>query len=121
MRTINSYTRHENNMINSFNSAINDGNEIMIDDLETKTSQLLLMTQTIDKALNTDENCRNALLESIDKTDLLMIKGNKFVSAIVNDQSYFGVFKIAFLVFTTLCSIYFGGKLALCFIIRNKK
>ena len=111
-----------NNRSNPLDNAINDGNEVMIDDLEAKTSRLLLLSQSVDQTLRRDEDTRRALTESIDKSDIMMSKGRRFVSDITNDPTYFGVFKIAMLVFWSLCIIYFGGKFLFCFVFkRNNK
>lgn len=109
-----------NNRMNILDNAINDGNEVMIDDLEAKTSRLLLLTKNVDQTLRRDEDTRRALSESIDKSDLMMSKGRKFVSDVTDDPTYFGVFKIAMLVFSSLCVVYFGGKIIFRFFVKSK-
>lgn len=108
-----------NNKMNLLDNAINDGNEVMIDDLEAKTSRLLLLTKNVDQTLRRDEDTRRTLSESVDRSDLMMSKGRKFVSDVTNDPTYFGVFKIAMLVFSSLCILYFGGKFIFRFIIKS--
>lgn len=110
-----------NNRSNILDNAINDGNEVMIDDLEAKTARLLLLSQNVDQTLRRDEDTRRALTESVDRSDVMMSKGRRFISDVTNDPTYFGVFKIAMLVFTSLCILYFGGKFLFCFVFKSKK
>lgn len=107
-----------NNRMN-YNNAINSGIDIMIDDLEDKTSKLLQVTQSVNQTMLRDEETRRTLFESVDKSDVAMSKGRRFVSDITNDPTYFGVFKIALLVFSTLSILYFGGKFCFRFIFNN--
>ena len=90
--------------------AIASGNEIMLDELKEKTSRLLGMTRNVDQTLSNDnaelESLRGSMYRSTDLTS----KGREFLSSITNDPTYFGVFKIALLVFTSLCVLYFGSK-----------
>lgn len=109
------------NRMNPLDDAINDGNEVMIDDLEEKTSRLLFLTKNVDQTLRRDEDTRRTLADSVDKSDLMMSKGRQFISDVTNDPTYFGVFKIAMLVFTSLCILYFGGKFLFRFVFKSKK
>ena len=100
-------------------SAINDGNEFIISDLEGKTKQLLHLTRNVKNNLDADEEMRLSLSDAILRGGDLVSRSNSLLSNVTNDPSAFGVFKIAMLVFTGLCTVYFGGKFVFKFFTQS--
>lgn len=91
--------------------AMNAGNEMLVDSLGDKSSKLLNIAKGIRESFKNDEEQLISLSTSMDKSANLVSKAKGLVTNIVDDPTPVGVMKIASLVFTSLCVLYFGGKL----------
>lgn len=91
--------------------AVQNGNEIMLDSLKDQTGRLLGITKSLDMSLREDNKELDSLRETLFRGTDLTSKSRALLHNITDDPSYFGVFKIAMLVFVSLLLLYFGGKL----------
>lgn len=107
------YKQMKKNNTSLFNEidTINNGNEIMLDSLKDQTSRLLGVTKSLDVSLQEDNKELDSLRTKLFRGTDLSSKSRSLLHSITEDPSYFGVFKIAMLVFICLCLLYFGGKL----------
>jgi len=93
--------------------ALNKGNELAIEELESKSAKILFMTKRVDESLRTDAENLRAFHSTMDNGNSMMQKGVFAIKSITDDPSAMGVMKIALTVFTILCVLYFGGKIIL--------
>lgn len=96
--------------------AMNAGNEMLIDSLGDKSSTLLNLAKGIRSTLDEDDAQLIALNNTMDRGSDFVSKAKGMVSNIVDDPSAIGVMKIATTVFTSLCAVYFGGKIIFKFL-----
>jgi hypothetical protein len=82
----------------------------MLDDLDLKTQQLLIASRGVQDVFRDDDAARKSLSASVDRGYDVRNVSRSLLNSVTNEPTYFGVFKIAMLVFWTLCIIYFPGK-----------
>jgi hypothetical protein len=85
-------------------------NDRMLDDLGHKTEQLLLVTRGVRDVLRDDHAELESLSMSVNRGYDIRDVSRNLLDSVTNEPTYFGVFKIAMLVFWTLCIIYFPGR-----------
>ena len=95
---------------NAMAQTIDQANLMAMDQLADSTTSLLESTRRIHTSLK-DQNTRlHAMVQNSMDADDGMSSSRRFVKDIVDDPTAVGVCKIAIIVFTTLCVLYFGGK-----------
>ena len=102
----------------SNNDFMTQSNDAKIDVLDSKTEQLKNAVRSLGGILTEDASHLSSLGNVIDQSSTAVSGVRRSLKAIVDDPSAFGVMKIAILVFTILCVLYFGGKL-LCYFLSK--
>ena len=90
---------------------LNEGNNMMYDEIAYKTERMLDIARNMNNKLDEDAMILRNTDDSLSQGDIMMNKGVRFVKDITDDPTGLGIMKIAMLVFFTLCSLYFGGKI----------
>lgn len=91
--------------------ALDTGNQEYYEEIEKKTEQMKAAASMLNSQLDQDSLIVKGAYDTILNGSSMMNKGLLFVRNITNDPTGLGIMKIAFLVFTVLCVMYFGGKL----------
>ena len=91
--------------------AIEDRNNQMLGELQSKTEQWKGMAMKMKAMFTEDLDQLEALSANMETGGNMISKSRHLISSIVDDPTYLGVFKIAMLVFVSLCILYFGPKI----------
>lgn len=87
-----------------------DRNNEMLGTLQEKTEQWKNMALKM-KSMFTDDLAElTTLTANMETSGTLISKSRRYVASITEDPTYIGVFKIAMVVFISLCLLYFGPK-----------
>ena len=103
--------KRRNNYNKGLATTMNQANTMAIDSIADSTTLLLEHTKRLHSNLHDQNERISGMLDNGDEANNGMSSGLKFVKSVVDDPSGIGIMKIALLVFTTLCVLYFGGKL----------
>jgi hypothetical protein len=99
--------------------AIDDRNEQLLSAMTVKSQSLLEISRSVKRTLAADRLQLDNLGASMDTGTDLLSKTRGLVAGVADDPTYFGVFKIASVVFWTLIIIYFSLKFGFRLIVRK--
>ena len=103
----------------SIEDEMNDRNEEMMSILSDKTAELRRMAGGFKEVFDNSRETVASLAMNMENSGTMMERSRRYLSTVTDDPTYYGVFKIAMLVFWTLTISYFGLKFVYGIVIKK--
>lgn len=98
---------------------MDERNEQMLSSLSEQTAELRRVAGSLHSIFQNGKENLQSLTANVETSGTMMERSRRYLSTVTDDPTYFGVFKIAMLVFWSLTITYFGLKFLSRFVFKK--